>query len=106
MLVIRFLRVGKKNQPSFKIVVIEKTRAPRSGRFIERVGFYNPLTKDRKINAERVKYWLEVGVKPSDTVWNLLVEEKVVDGKKIPVHAKAEKGEVKSTETLTAGLDR
>lgn len=89
MLVIRFLRVGKRNQPSFQIVVTEKERGPKSGRFIEKVGFYNPLTKERGVNAERVKYWLSVGAKPSDTVWNLLVSEKVVEGKKIPLHARS-----------------
>jgi ribosomal protein S16 len=48
MLVIRFLRVGKKNQPSFKIVVVDKRRSSKSGSFLEEVGFYNPLTKNSK----------------------------------------------------------
>lgn len=89
MLAIRFLRTGKRNQPSFSIVVTEKRRAPRSGRFIEKVGFYNPLTKERKVNAERIQYWLSVGAKPSDTVHNILVSEGIVEGKKIPVHKKS-----------------
>jgi len=101
MLVIRFLRTGKKNQPSFAIVVTEKKRGPKSGRFIEKLGFYNPLTKERKLAAERIKYWLSVGAKPSDTVWNLLISEKIVEGKKIPVHAKvASKKEAQNDATL------
>jgi small subunit ribosomal protein S16 len=88
MLVIRFLRVGKRNQPFFAIVVTEKKRGPKSGRSIEKLGFYNPLKGEGKLHAERIKYWLSVGAKPSDTVWNLLVSEKIVKGKKIPVHAK------------------
>ena len=91
MLSIRFLRIGKKHQPSFKIVVTDKRRPPRGGRFREEVGFWNPLTKEKKINSERIKYWLSKGAKASDTVYNLLVKEKVIEGKKIDVHKKAKK---------------
>jgi len=89
MLVIRLFRVGKKNQPSFKIVVTDKRRSTRAGRFVEEVGFYNPLTKEKVLKSERLKYWLSVGAKPSDTVYNLLISEKITEGKKIPVHKKA-----------------
>jgi small subunit ribosomal protein S16 len=88
MLVIRFFRVGKKNQPSFKIVVTDKRRPTRAGRFVEEVGFYNPVTKEKVLRQERIKYWLSVGAKPSPTVFNLLVSEKIVEGKKIDVHKK------------------
>jgi len=98
MLVIRFLRVGKKNQPSFKIVVTDKRRPPRSGRFVEEVGFYNPLTKEKVLKKERIKYWMSVGAKPSNTVYNLLVKEKILEGKKVPVHKKAKKAEKKPKE--------
>ena len=86
MLVIRFFRVGKKNQPSFKIVVTDKRRAPRGGRFTEEVGFWSPLTKQRVLKEDRVKYWMSVGAQPSDTVRNLLIEAKILEGKKTPVH--------------------
>jgi small subunit ribosomal protein S16 len=98
MLVIRLFRVGKKNQPVFKIVVTDKRRPPRGGRFLEQVGFYNPLTKEKNINKERIKYWMSVGAKPSATVYNLLIQEKVVKGKKISVHKKAKKKEEKIEE--------
>jgi len=88
MLVIRLFRVGKKNQPSFKIVVTNKKKASRRGRFVEEVGFYNPLTKEKVLRNERVKYWLSMGAKPSDTVFNLLISEKIIEGKKIDVHKK------------------
>ncbi|MFH1509547.1 MAG: 30S ribosomal protein S16 [Candidatus Nealsonbacteria bacterium] len=91
MLVIRFFRIGKKNQPSFKIVVTEKTNSSRRGRFVEQVGTYNPTTKDKTLNVERVKYWISVGAQPSETVHNLLVSEKVIDKKKIDLHKKSKK---------------
>ncbi len=98
MLVIRFLRVGKKNQPSFKIVVTDKRKPPRSGRFVEEVGFYNPLTKEKALKKGRIKYWISVGAKPSPTVHNLLVKEKILEGEKIPVHKKAKKVKKKPEE--------
>jgi len=98
MLVIRLLRAGKKNQPFFKIVIIDKRKPSRSGRFLERVGFWNPLTKEKNFNPERIKYWLSKGAKPSDTVYNLLISEKILKGKKIPKHKKAKKKEKPSKE--------
>ena len=76
---IRLSRVGKKKQPSYRVVVIEKTR-PRNGRFVEIVGTYNPLKKPAAIqlDAERVKYWLGCGAQPSDTVRSFLRNQKIV----------------------------
>jgi len=91
MLVIRLFRAGKKNQPSFKIVVTDKRRPPRAGRFVEEVGFWNPLTKEKVLRAERIKYWMSQGAKPSDTVYNLLIKEKIIEGKKAPVHKRPKK---------------
>jgi len=78
MLVIRLFRVGKKNQPCFKIIVTDKRKPSRAGRFVEQIGFWNPLTKKKILNKERVRYWLSVGAKPSDTVYNFLVSEKII----------------------------
>jgi len=88
MLVIRFFRVGKKNQPFFKIVVTDKRKSSTRSRFVEQVGNWNPLTKEKVLKQERIKYWLSVGAKPSATVHNLLVSEKIIEGKKIDVHKK------------------
>jgi small subunit ribosomal protein S16 len=69
MLRIRLRRVGAKKQPSYRIVVAEKT-APRDGKFVEVVGFYNPRTEPETvtIKEERVMHWLSVGAQPSDAV--------------------------------------
>jgi len=101
MLVIRFFRVGKKNQPSFKIVIVEKKRAAKSGNFIEEVGFYNPLTEEKILNKERIKYWLSVGAKPLASVVNILISEKILEGKKIPKHKKAKEKKVEKKEEKT-----
>lgn len=93
MLVIRLQRTGRRNYRSFKIVVDEKKRSASGGRFVEDVGFYNPETKEKNLKGERVKYWMSVGAKPSPTVWNLLVQEKIVEGKKIPKHKKPKEKE-------------
>ena len=105
MLTIRFLRQGKKHQPFFKIVVVDKKRSSKSGKFVEEVGFYNPLTKERRLKKERILYWLSQGVTTSDSVHNLLVKEGIIKGKKIPVHSKkkekeesGEKEEIKAEE--------
>ena len=65
---IRLQRHGKKNQPFYHIVVADG-RAPRDGRYIERLGTYNPLTNpaEVKINFDRALYWVKVGAVPSDT---------------------------------------
>jgi len=99
MLKIRFFRVGKKHQPSFKIVVTDRRRPPRGGRFVEKLGSWNPLTKEKTLKEERIKYWLSKGAKLSDSVYNLLIKEKVLEGKKIPVNKKGKKkAEIKESE--------
>jgi small subunit ribosomal protein S16 len=85
MLRIRFLRKGRKKQPFYKIVVTDKNNPPASGRFVEDVGFYDPLTKDCNINGERVIYWMEKGAQPSDVVRNLLIKKEIIKGEKINV---------------------
>jgi len=91
MLTIRLFRVGRKNQPAFKIVVCDKQNAASRGRFVEEVGFYDPLTKQRNLKGDRVKYWLSVGAKASPTVHNMLVTDKVVEGPKIAKHKLSKK---------------
>jgi small subunit ribosomal protein S16 len=91
MLVIRLLRAGKKNQPFFHIVVTEKQNPPKGGRVVERVGYYNPVTKEQKINSERVQYWLSKGAQPSATVHNFLVKAKLIQASKIAKNKKSKK---------------
>jgi len=88
MLVIRYFRTGKKNQPYFKIVVTDKRNPTRGGRFIEEVGSLDPVKKKKTLKADRVKYWISKGAQPSDSFHNLLVSEKIIEGKKRDVHKK------------------
>ena len=85
MLKIRMQRTGRINSPSFRIVVVEHTTSPTAGKFVEKVGTYNPKSKERNLNIERVKYWISVGAKPSDTVHNMLVTLGALNAKKINV---------------------
>jgi small subunit ribosomal protein S16 len=64
---IRLMRRGAKGQPFYRLVVAD-TRSPRSGRYIETVGFYNPRTEPStmQVNAEKVLAWLRKGARPSD----------------------------------------
>lgn len=83
MLTIRLTRKGKKNQPFFRVVVVDKRKSASGGRNVEELGYKNPLTKKVSINKERALYWLGVGAQPSDTVHNLFVSEKIIETKKI-----------------------
>lgn len=81
MLSIRLSRFGKKKQPIFRLVVLPKTKDPW-GNYLENLGFYNPRTKEARLKADRINYWLAAGAQATNTVWNLLVKEKVVTGAK------------------------
>jgi small subunit ribosomal protein S16 len=83
MLSIRFSRVGSKKRPVFRIVVMPKHRDPWANSN-EILGHYNPRStpKEVVIKADRVKYWIGQGAQPSDSVWNLLVDQKIVEGEK------------------------
>jgi small subunit ribosomal protein S16 len=82
MLIIRLQRVGKKNQPSYRIVLAENT-APVKGKFIEILGNYNPRLKTKAFKKDRILFWLSKGAKASPTVHNLLVSEQIVAGPKV-----------------------
>jgi small subunit ribosomal protein S16 len=73
MIRIRLRRVGAKKQPSYRVVVAD-SRSPRDGRFIEKIGFYNPRTEPATmvINEGRALYWLSQGAQPSDPVRHIL----------------------------------
>ena len=73
------------------MVVTDKKNPPRGGRFLEIVGFLNTFTKEKDIKADRIKHWISVGAKPSDTVHNILIKEKVIDGAKIALHKEPKK---------------
>ena len=101
MLKIRFQRVGRTNDPSFRIVVGEHTGHPKKSGQIATVGSHNPKTKQTVIDAEAVKSWIGKGAQPSDTVHNLLITKGVITGTKrnvlpsrVPPKAEAAPAEV------------
>jgi small subunit ribosomal protein S16 len=73
---IRLARHGAKKRPFYRIVVAD-SESPRDGKFLENVGSYNPLTDPAKVvlELERIKYWIDQGAIPTNTVKNLLKEE-------------------------------
>lgn len=101
MLMIRLQRVGKRNNPAFRVVLTEKRNATKSGDFLEILGSYNPQHEGSfSIKKDRISHWLAKGAQPSDTVHNLLVREKIIDAPKRNVVApsKLKKPEEKQTE--------
>lgn len=82
MLKIRFQRIGKKNQPHYRIVVMEHWRKPK-GKHIEILGSYDPRSKKTNLKKDRIQHWISVGAKTSPTVHNLLISNKIITGSKI-----------------------
>ncbi len=74
--VIRLARHGAKKKPFYRIVVAD-SESPRDGKYLENVGTYDPLFDPAKVTlkSERIKYWIDQGAKPSDTVRSLLKKE-------------------------------
>ena len=85
MLMIRFQRIGRTNDPAFRIAVLEKERAAKSNRIVEKLGSYNPRTKALILDAEAVKGWIAKGAQPTGTVKNLLISKGIIEGKKVNV---------------------
>ena len=76
----RLRRMGAKKAPFYRVIVAD-SRSPRDGRFIEEIGYYNPLTEpaEIKIDAEKAKKWLSNGAQPTETVKSLLKKSGIVD---------------------------
>ncbi|QCX32251.1 30S ribosomal protein S16 [Caloramator sp. E03] len=77
---IRLRRMGAKKAPFYRIVVAD-SRSPRDGKFIEEIGYYNPIAEptEIKVDAEKAKKWLSNGAQPSDTVRNLLKKVGIIE---------------------------
>lgn len=90
MLMIRLQRIGRKNDPAFRVVLTDHKNAAKSGRFLEILGSYNPKLKENRTSfkADRIKEWMAKGAQLSDTVHNHLVHEKIIEGKKVNVLSK------------------
>ena len=80
MVKIRLKRMGANTQPFYRVVVSD-SRAPRDGKFIEEVGYYNPMTepKEIKIDAEKAKKWLANGAQPTETVKALFKKSGIIE---------------------------
>ncbi len=83
MLMMRLQRVGRKNDPSYRIVVTDKRTGPKSNKHVAIIGSYNPKMSHIQLDAEAATNWLSKGVQPSDTVHNILVKQKVINAKTI-----------------------
>ncbi|PJE58435.1 MAG: 30S ribosomal protein S16 [Candidatus Portnoybacteria bacterium CG10_big_fil_rev_8_21_14_0_10_36_7] len=83
MLKIRLTRVGKKNSPAFRVILVESARASKTGKDIELLGYYEPRHKKTELKKERILFWLSRGAQSSPTVHNLLVKNGVIDAKKV-----------------------
>jgi small subunit ribosomal protein S16 len=80
MLKLRLKRNGRKRQPSYRLVIMEST-SRRNGRPIDEVGYYNPITKESYLNQEKITKWLNYGVQPTETVFQLLKKSNLINVK-------------------------
>ena len=111
MLMMRLQRVGRRNDPSYRIVVTDKRTGPKSNKNVAILGSYNPKMDHIQLDTDAAKDWLAKGVQPSDTVHNILVGQNVIDGKKVNVLPKkspiineeAAKSEAVAKEAAEAG---
>jgi len=85
MLMIRFQRIGRTNDPAFRIVVLEKERAAKAGNIVEQLGTYNPRSKAITLNEQGVKDWIAKGAQPTDSIRNLFITKGIIAGKKVNV---------------------
>lgn len=75
------MRIGKRNDPHYRIVVMP-ARTKRDGKAVEHIGNYDPRSKKINLNEERVKYWLSVGAKPTDTIKSILTKKNLIEKEK------------------------
>ncbi len=105
MLAIRLSRVGKKNQPQFRLIIQERQRSPLS-RAIEIVGNIDPRRKTRTLKKERIQYWLSQGAKPSETVHNMLIDEGILTGEKMHTLPSKKKTDKPRAEGATTAAEK
>ena len=80
MLKLRLKRIGRKRYPSYRLVIMEN-KSRRDGRPVDEVGYYDPIAKKYKFDTDKIKKWLSYGVKPTETVFNLLKKAEIVSYK-------------------------
>ena len=104
MLTIRLSRVGSKNDSSFRVIVVDSKRKPQPGKYLEMVGSYDPRVDRVELKADRIKHWISNGAQVSDTVHNLLVSKKIIEGKKINILPKFKASEAPAVEAAPAAV--
>ena len=82
---IRLQRVGRKNDPSFRVVVVDHRQAAQTGKVIEVIGSHDPRHDRAEIKGDRAKYWISQGAQVSGTVNNILVKKGLIEGKTVNV---------------------
>lgn len=105
MLMIRFQRIGRRNDAAFRIIVTEKARGPKAGKYVELVGTYNPKTKATSVDGDSIKKWISHGAQVSPSLNNLLIRQGVLTGKKINVLPKKRPIKSKEDETTEVKQD-
>ena len=85
MLKMRLQRIGRKHNPSYRVLVVDSRQGPKSGKFVDHIGSYDPKTDHVAIDGEKANIWIAKGVQVSPTVHNLLVSQRIIAGKKINV---------------------
>lgn len=103
---IRLARGGAKKRPFYRIVVAD-SRSPRDGRFIEKIGFYNPMVaKDHperlRLDEERARHWLSVGATPSERVARFLGQADIIPTPRVPAQTKKNQPKAKAQERMAA----
>lgn len=78
----RLQRIGRKNEPAYRVVVTDSRNGPRTGNHVDVIGSYQPKLGTFQIDGEKAKHWISKGVQVSDTVYNFLITKKVIEGKK------------------------
>ncbi|MEM7173548.1 MAG: 30S ribosomal protein S16 [Pseudomonadota bacterium] len=101
---IRLARGGAKKRPFYRIVVAD-VRSPRDGRFIEKIGTFDPMVaKDHpdrlRLNEERAKHWVSVGAKPTDRVARFLANAEIISERRIPRQTKKSQPKAKAQERM------
>jgi len=112
MLKIRLQRTGRKNNPSYRIIVVDSSVGPKSGKYIEKLGTYDSIRKTKSIEKERIQHWMKNGAEVSDTVFNILVADGIIKGtkknvlpKKTPIKKEVKEGEQEQAAEVTGGAE-
>ncbi|OHA45831.1 MAG: 30S ribosomal protein S16 [Candidatus Taylorbacteria bacterium RIFOXYD2_FULL_36_9] len=107
MLMIRLQRVGRVHEPTFRVVLVDSKKGPKSGQALEILGNHDTrkAKNNSNVDVDRIKYWISKGAQLSDTMRNLLITKKIITGKKVnalpkkrPIKSEVKEGDKKTVE--------